>query len=201
MLAFARERAAQAGIANLDLRVADAQTLAGVPERAFDAALCRWGLMFLDRPRQALAAIGRRLVPGGCFVAALWAEPERVSWWTLPREVLARHVAVPAIDPAQPGVFHYAQAQRLHDDLASAGFLVEHEEEISTPVMESATPAGLVAWCDAFGLGRLLEAHPASVRAAWERDMSAAAAACRDGDGFYRLGGVTRLTVARSRAA
>ena len=200
MLAFARERARQANIANLSLQVADAQTLDGVPEQAFDVALCRWGLMYLPQPRQALAAIAGRLVADGCFVAASWAEPARVSYWTMPRDVLARQVALPAIDEAQPGPFQHARPERLRADLEAAGFAVEHEEELFTAVMESATPAGLVAWCEAFGLGRLLDAHPAAVREAWERDMTQAAAGWRDADGLYRLGGVTRLTLARLRA-
>ncbi|HEX7688176.1 MAG TPA: methyltransferase domain-containing protein, partial [Burkholderiaceae bacterium] len=43
MLAFARARAVAESVANLSLRVADGETLAGIPDGAFDAALCRWG--------------------------------------------------------------------------------------------------------------------------------------------------------------
>ena len=199
MLAFARERAAREGIVNLALQVADAQVLEGVPERAFDAALCRWGLMYLDQPRRALAAIARSLRPGGRFVAAVWGEPARVGWWSMPRDVLARQVVQPPIDESLPGVFHYARSVRLRADLAAEGFEIEHEESLSTPVMESPTPAGVIAWCEAFGLGRLLDAQPAAVRTAWTRDMTEAATALRDADGFYRLGGETRLVAARLR--
>ena len=197
MLAFARERASRAGIVNLRCEATDAQTLAGVPGQAFDVALCRWGLMYLDEPRAAIAAVHRRLVPGGLFVAAAWVEPARVSYWSMSRDVLARHVALPPIDPAAPGTFHYAAPQRLRADLVSTGFAVEHEEEMPTSVMEASTPEGLVAWCLAFGLARLLAAHPCAVREAWERDMVAEASHWRDTDGVYRLGGVTRLVVAR----
>ncbi len=197
MLQFARERADEAGVANLALKVADAETLDGVPDHAFDVALCRWGLMYVGRPRAALAAIAQRLKPGGVLAVAVWVTPERVSYWSMPRDVLARHVALPPVDETLPGPFHYADAARLRADLASAGFAVTHEEDVATAVMEAATPAGLIAWCDAFGLGRLLEAHPAAVREAWERDMAAEAEKRRDADGLYRLGGVTRLVVAR----
>ena len=199
MLAFARERASRAGIDNLGLQVADAETLEGVPERAFDVALCRWGLMYVGQPRCALAAIGRRLVPGGLFVAATWAEPARVSYWSMPRDVLARHATLPPVDFALPGPFHFADTARLRADLTSEGFAPEHEEEMTTPVMEADAPAGLIAWCEAFGLARLLEGQPAGVRDAWRRDMTAQAEHFRDADGFYRLGGVTRLVAARLR--
>ncbi len=196
MLAFARERAAVMGLTNLTLQVADAETLEGVPD-AFDIALCRWGLMYLDQPRRALAAVRQRLTPAGTFAAAVWTEPARVSYWSMPRDVLARHAPTPPIDLAPPGTFHYAEPQRLRNDLASAGFAVTHEEYVATSVMEAATPDGLVAWCLAFGLARLVATHPPSVREAWRRDMVIEAARYRDLDGKYRLGGVTHVVVAR----
>ena len=199
MLAFARERAHKMGIENLSLEVADAQALEGVPESAFDAALCRWGLMYLDQPRRALGAIWRRLKPGGTLVTAVWTEPSRVSYWSMPRDILARHAAVPPIEMDGPGTFQYAAAERQRADLVSVGFSIEHEEDMAIPVMEAATPEGLVEWCLAFGLARLLAQHPASVSRAWRQDMTAEAHRYRDVDGMYRLGGVTRLVVARRR--
>lgn len=196
MLAFARARAAAESVGNLSLQVADGETLAGIPDEAFDAALCRWGLMYFDRPRAALASARRCLRPGGRYVVALWTQPAQASWWTMPREILARLAPMPEIDPEAPGPFRLGAPGALRADLAAAGFAPVHEEEIATPVMESATPDGLVDWCLAFGLGRLLADHPAAVGAAWRRDMLAAAASRRDADGLYRLGGVTRLVVA-----
>lgn len=197
MLDFARQRAEAGSVTNLTLRVTDGQTLAGVPEQAFDAALCRWGLMFFERPVDALRSTRRCLRPGGLFVAAVWAAPERVPWWSMPRNVLARHVRLPALDATAPGPFRYASPESLHTDLADAGLSIVSEEEMATPLMEAATPDGLVDWCLAFGLGALLDARSPSVRIAWERDMRAGAQDFRDADGLYRLGGVTRLVVAR----
>jgi ubiquinone/menaquinone biosynthesis C-methylase UbiE len=42
MLGMAKERAAREGATNLELRVADAETLEAVPTRRFDVALARW---------------------------------------------------------------------------------------------------------------------------------------------------------------
>jgi ubiquinone/menaquinone biosynthesis C-methylase UbiE len=217
MLSFARARAQAAGIANLRLQVADSETLdretlasgtpdsetpagetpAGVDAEGFDAALCRWGLMFFDRPRAALDAVRRRLRPGGLLVVAVWAEPARCSWWSMPRDLLARQVALPPVEATAPGPFRYAEPQSLRTDLAAAGFAVEREEELVTPVMEAATAEGLVDWCLAFGLARLLAAQPESVRAAWRADMAAQAGRHREADGMIRLGGATRLVRAR----
>ena len=198
MLELARARAAALALTNLDLRVSDGETLAAVPEQGFDAALCRWGLMFFAHPRHALAAVRRRLRPGHPLVTAVWAEPSLVSWWSMPRVVLARQVELPASDVTGPGPFRYAEVETLRADLADAGFSVEHEQEVTTPVMESATPEGVIDWCLAFGLARLLAGHPPAIGEAWRRDMAVEAARYRDADGMYRLGGVTRLVVGRA---
>jgi ubiquinone/menaquinone biosynthesis C-methylase UbiE len=198
MLDFARARAATESVTNLSLRVTDGQSLAGVPEQAFDAALCRWGFMFFERPREAMRSVRRRLRPGGVLVAAVWAAQEDVPWWSMPRGVLARHAKLPAIESTAPSPFRYAAPQTLRADLTGAGFSVDHEENLATPVMEAATADGLIDWCLAFGLARLLAEQPASVTAAWRRDMSTEAERYRDADGLYRLGGVTRVVVAHS---
>ena len=103
-----------------------------------------------------------------------------------------------AIDGTTPGPFRYAAAETFRADLAATGFSVDHEEDLATPVMEAATPAGLVDWCLAFGLARMLDDQPESVGTAWRRDMLTEAERYRDADGLYRLGGVTRLVVARA---
>lgn len=202
LLAMARERAEREGVSDLlALRVADAHTLEGVPEAAFDVALSRWGLMYFDRPRDALSAVRRRLVPGGRFACAVWTEPSRVPYWEWPRALLRRH-GVEASPPAPdgPGEFRYGDAARLREDLAHAGLRVTHEEDVSTPVMEAATGDALVAWCRAFGGNRLLKAAGAdgAAQAAWEADVRAEGERLREADGMMRLGGVTRLVVARA---
>lgn len=54
----------------------DAETI-DLPPSAFDAALCRWGLMLLQDFKAGLANIDRSLVEGGHFAAAVWASPEQ----------------------------------------------------------------------------------------------------------------------------
>ncbi|KQW00539.1 hypothetical protein ASC87_16845 [Rhizobacter sp. Root1221] len=197
MLDFARARVAAEAVTNLAIVVTGGEALAGVPEQAFDAELCRWGFMFFEHPGEALASARRRLKPGGTLVAALWASPEHVPWWSMPREVLARHVGLPPVNGTAPGPFRYAKSEAFRIDLAGAGFSFDREEELDTPLMEAATPGGLVEWCLAFGLPRELAEQPESVRKAWQRDMLAEAGRHRGADGLYRLGGVTRLVVAR----
>ena len=195
LLAMAAERAADEGVTGLELRVADAQTLEGVPRERFDVSLARWGLMYVDDPIAALTSIRQALRPGGRLVAAFWAEPELVDYIHLPRSVLASLVGLPPIDQSAPGTFRYADRDRIERDLVSVGFLVNHVEELWTPVMEATTDDELIAWTRCFGMQRLLADLPESIQQAWERRLIEAAEP-RWKDGRLRLGGVTRLVVA-----
>jgi ubiquinone/menaquinone biosynthesis C-methylase UbiE len=201
MLGMAKERAAREGVSNLELRVANAETLEGVAVGQFDATFARWGLMYMDAPVAALAAARRAMVPGGVLVAALWVAPEAASFFTLPRRVLERYRAPTDafVTADAPGTFRYADQARFERDLAKAGLVSTHVEELEVPVMEAATDKDLVAWTRAFGLTRLMEGLSQEVQRSWERDFVAAAAPLRK-DGFVRLGGVTRLVVASAAA-
>lgn len=198
MLEFARARAIREAVTNVSFVVTDAETLAGIPEQAFDAALCRWGLMFFERPPEAIRAIRRKLKPASVLVSAVWSAPEHVPWWSMPREILARHASVAPVDPLKPGPFRYASRDVLRSDLQSCGFKLEVEEERYTSVMESSTAQGVVEWCLAFGMARALGDQQAAVRTAWARDVARHAERYREGDGMYRLGGLTRTVVARA---
>ena len=197
LLRMARERAEREGVSNLELRVGNAESLDGVPAGQFDATLARWGLMYLDSPVAALSAARRAMVARGVLVAAVWAEPERVSYFTLPRRVLEKFRSLPAIDPEAPGTFRYADMGRIRRDFTAAGFAIEHVEEREVAVMEAATGAELVAWTRAFGLTRLLNDLPEEIQQAWEAALVEEAESLRK-DGVVRLGGVTRIVVARS---
>ncbi len=199
MLEMTRERATREGASNLELRVASAESLDGVPAASFHATLARWGLMYMQAPVAALAAARRAMVPRGVLVIAVWAEPERAPFFTLPRRVLARYRASSPIDLEAPGTFHYSDMGRLRRDLAEAGFTVRHVEELDVPVMEAETGPELVAWARAFGLTRLLGDLPEETQRAWESDLIEAAEPLRR-DGLLRLGGVTRIVVASSTA-
>lgn len=195
-IAFAREKAARDGISNLELRVADAESLDDVPSDSFDAATARWGLMGMRSPTRALANVRRLVVQGAPFVAAFWAEPERVPWAMLARTVLARHRDVPPIDPEAPGAFRYADLARIERDLESAHFSLEHVEEIEIPVIEAATGVDIATWVRDFGLMPLAGELSASERAAYESDLADEAEQLRS-HGMISLGGVTRLVVGR----
>ena len=64
MLSFAKERARSLGLQDVvEFKEADAETI-DLPSSTFDAALCRWGLMFLPNPKVGLTNIYDSLVKG-----------------------------------------------------------------------------------------------------------------------------------------
>jgi SAM-dependent methyltransferase len=195
MLEMARQRASAEGVTNLELRAMNAASPEGIPPSAFDVALVRWGLMYMDAPLEALARVHRALVPGGRLVAAVMVEAERVSYYHWPRRLLQKYRPLPPIDPTAPGPFRYAEPEQLSCDLHCAGFTVEHVEEFAVPVMEVRTAEELVAWVRAFGLTQLLEGLPDETQLMWEADVAREAEDLRR-DGVLRLDTVTRIVVA-----
>ena len=138
------ERTAR-GCQNLDLRVGNAEVLDDIPASHFHVATARWGLMYLTEPLQALAGVRRALLPDGVLIAALLAEPERMSYYTLPRRLLASYRAVPTSDPDAPGPFRYAGLESIVRDFNRAGFTVDHVEELEFTVFETRIAAEAVA--------------------------------------------------------
>lgn len=199
LLQMAREKAALAGLSNLELRAVGAESLEGVAAAGhFDAATVRWGLMYMASPVAALAGAHRALKPGGVLCAAVWAEPERVPYFTLPRRLLERYRPVPPVDFEAPGTFRHADPGRIDRDFGQAGFTIEHIEEMDIPVLEAETGAELVAWVRALGLTRLLSELPDDDQRRWEEDLVREVEPLRRGGVMY-LGGVTRIVVARAR--
>jgi len=200
MLRLAREAADRDGLENLALREGNAESLEDLPSHHFHAATIRWGLMYMEAPVAALATARRALIPTGALVAALWAAPERASFFTMPRRLLARYRSLTALDPEAPGMFRHAELDRVTRDLDSAGFTLDHVEDMDVTVFEAETGAEVVAWIRALGWGmpKLLDGLPEDVQRAWEQDVAAEAERTRTG-GPIRLGGVTRLVRARPR--
>lgn len=64
---FLRQRAALAGLRQVEVAVADVRTL-GLPPASMDAAFARWLLCFIEEPQEVLARVVRVLKTGGRLV-------------------------------------------------------------------------------------------------------------------------------------
>jgi ubiquinone/menaquinone biosynthesis C-methylase UbiE len=106
---------------NVDVRQMDAQALV-FADNTFDAATCRFGLMFCPDPVRAAAEVRRVLRPGARFALAVWDEPAKNPFFTSLSAVLAQFVPAPPPDPNAPGVFRLAPPGELAHVLKEAGF-------------------------------------------------------------------------------
>ena len=121
MLDVARDKAQAQGLGNVDFRRVDGEEVDAEPQ-SFDAVLCRWGLMFMPEPVRCLQAAHRALKPGGRMAVAVWGPPQLNPFFTIPVGVLRNYVDIPPPDPDAPGVFAFADRNKLASVLTQAGF-------------------------------------------------------------------------------
>ena len=139
MLAVARDKANAQGLHNVDFRVSDAEQLQLDPE-SFDAALWRGSLMLMPDPVRCLRLVYESLKPGGRIAVLVVGRPEANPYFTIPRTVLRKYVSLPHYDPTAPGIFAFANPDRLRSVLARAGFCELHSEQVeSTSQLEGAS--------------------------------------------------------------
>jgi enediyne biosynthesis protein CalE5 len=137
MIAFGRERAAAAGIENIEFVESDAAHL-DFPEASFDAALSRWGIIFEPDGEAAAARVRSFLEPGARMAISSWGSPDRVPFLAIPMRTAMQHLGVPPPPPGTPGPLSRPTPEALGGLLEAAGFSdVEGEEAEVTFELES----------------------------------------------------------------
>lgn len=119
MLKIARERASSLGLNNLEFLETDTESL-DVPDGSFDAALCRWGLMFLPDLGVALARLRAALVPDGRFATSVWTT--NTAMFSASMGVMQSMLQLQPPPPGTPTLFALAEPDVLEEALRSAGF-------------------------------------------------------------------------------
>ncbi len=122
MVAVARERAAQAGLDNVEFKQLELEWI-DLETASVDAVLCRWGIMLIVDPEAAAQEMRRVLKPGGRAALAVWDDPERNPWATIPSRTMIELGHTERPDPNAPGMFRLAGDGVLQELLESAGFL------------------------------------------------------------------------------
>ncbi len=135
MLAVAREKVATTDLGNIEFRCMDAEALDFTPA-SFDAVTIRWGLMFMPEPQNCLDAVYKALKQNGRISLACWAEPEKNPFVAVLMKTLRNYMDIPVPPPGTPGIFAFADPERLRDTLKSAGFSNIVLEEMVIDVIE-----------------------------------------------------------------
>jgi SAM-dependent methyltransferase len=121
MLDVARQRARAQGVDNVEFRQLELEWI-DLPTASIDAVLCRWGIMLIVDPEAAAREIRRVLSTGGRAALAVWDDPARNPWATVPSGVMVELGHAQPPDPAAPGMFALAGDGRLSELLLDAGF-------------------------------------------------------------------------------
>ncbi len=121
MLKAAAESALEAGLANVDTRVLDAQAI-DLEADTFDAAVCRNGLMFLPDLQLALTGILRVLKPGARFAAVVWSTPEKNPYMSISLNVARRLLGDLGPAPAVQVALSMGRPGLLDEELRRAAF-------------------------------------------------------------------------------
>lgn len=122
IVALAGANVERAGLRNVRTEVADGEALP-VVAGAFDAAVCRLGLMFFPQPLHGLREMHRALRPGGKACTVVFSRPERNPCVAILMATALKHAGLPPPEPFKPGGLLSLGKPGLLDQLfADAGF-------------------------------------------------------------------------------
>lgn len=198
MLTAARQRAVEAGLANVAFEQDDAQ-VAAWPEASFDAAVSRFGVMFFEDPVAAFANIRRALRPGGRLVFACWQELLRNEWIVVPSGAALAFVPMPDLgEPGGPGPFAFADPDRVRSILAGAGFVDSELADVVEPMRLGASVDDALDFMQRTDIAATLFENVEDDVAAQAWDAIRQALAPYDqGDGVYLTGDAWLVTARR----
>ncbi len=197
MIDAARRRAQALGFDAIDFREVNAEAL-DFPAAAFDAVVCRWGLMFVQDLDGVLRRLRAMLKPGGRLAAAVWTEPAQVPVIQLSGRIIAEHAPTPEeASPVNP--FCLAAPDMLAAMLRTAGFTAVEAEPLTVPFTFDSAEAYTRFRRDMTTLDATLARHhpPAVVEAAWQA-VTEAARAYATADGTLRFDNSALIVAARA---
>src|SRR3954471_1836481 len=134
MLLFGRERAAAAGLGNVEFIESDASSLDFPPE-SFDAAVSRWGLIFEPDAEAAAGRIRGFLKPGARIAISSWGEPDQVPFLSIPMRTTMELLGVPPPPAGTPGPLSRPTPAAIGALLAGGGFsdVAVEQAEVTFP--------------------------------------------------------------------
>jgi ubiquinone/menaquinone biosynthesis C-methylase UbiE len=132
MLEATSEAARDAGLDNIATHLADASAL-DLEEARFDAAICRFGLMFVPDLHQALMRIRRTLKPGARFATLVWSTEAKNPYIGLQIDIVREMGRMPSSPPTIALTVSLSAPGMLEQALQSAGFADVSVEPLPTP--------------------------------------------------------------------
>lgn len=199
MLAFGRERAAAAGLENIEFVEAGAASL-DFPQGSFGAALSRWGIIFEPDGEGAAARVRGFLEPGGRMAISSWGPPERTPMLGIPMGTAMARLGIDPPPPGTPGPLSRPTPEALGGLLEGGGFSDVDVEEIEVE-MEWASPEEFTTFIREIAppLTAVIDPHPEDVQAeTWTAITEAVRANATDDQGKARMTNLALLAVGRA---
>ena len=198
MLAYGRERAAAAGLDNIEFVQSDAVSL-DFPAGSFDAAVSRWGIIFDPDGEGAAARVRSFLEPGSRMAISSWGPPERVPFLSIPMGTVMRRLDVPPPPPGTPGPLSRPTPEALGGLLEGGGFSdVEVEEVEITMPWDSAEAFTTFVREIAPPVTAMMASHPQEVQDETWAAITAAAAEKAAADGTLELTSLALIASGRA---
>jgi SAM-dependent methyltransferase len=176
MLAFGRERAATAGLGNVEFIESDAAGL-DFPAESFDAAVSRWGIIFEPDAEAAAGRIRGFLKPGARIAISSWGEPDQVPFLSIPMRTTRERLDVPPPPAGTPGPLSRPTPAAIGGLLEGGGFS-EVAVERNEVIFEFDSPEHFTAYVRAIAapIRAMIEQHAgAAQEEAWDAITRAAA--------------------------
>jgi len=187
MLAFGRERAADAGVENIEFMQSDANSL-DFPHESFDAAVSRWGIIFEPDGEGTADRVRGFLKPGSRFAVSSWGPPERAPMLGLPLRVVLDVLGEEPPPPGTPGPLSRPTPEAIGGLLDGGGFSDVQTEDVDVGFEWTSPEEFAVYIRDVVApITKMVEAHPPDEQ---EQAWNAVADSVRDhaeADGKIRL--------------
>jgi SAM-dependent methyltransferase len=176
MLSYGRERAAAAGLGNVEFIQSDAAGL-DFAAGTFDAAVSRWGIIFEPEAEAAAGRIRAFLEPGARIAIASWGEPDRVPFLSIPMRTTMERLEVPPPPAGTPGPLSRPTPAAIGGLLEGGGFsnVAVEQDEVT---FEFDSPEHFTAYVRAIAapIRAMIEQHAGTAQEeAWDAITEAAA--------------------------
>lgn len=133
MVAAANRAANALGLSTAKFEVAYADRLPYQPN-TFDALVCRFGVMFIPSPLEAMTDMLRVLKPGRKLAFAVWGYADSNPFFVTTQAVLDRYVPAATSEPDAPTPFRFAEPGKLLALLNQAGAIDTAEHLLEFPI-------------------------------------------------------------------
>jgi SAM-dependent methyltransferase len=198
MIALARDRAAQAGIENVEFVEIAANSL-DFPGDSFDAAVSRWGIIFEPNAEAVAGRVREFLKEGARFAISSWGTPEQVPFLSIPMRTVMERLDVPPPPPGTPGPLSRPTPEAVGGLLSEGGFSDVEVEEIEIN-FEWESPEAFTTFVKEIAppITAMLASHSADVQADTWAAIGEAASEAAGGHGPVRQTNLALVAAGRA---